>query len=305
MTLQFPKEHKKVFPKNKYIKYPLKIKMMWCFESELHKLWEKMINRPDLIKMYGKDLKSDDADYIIVVNDSQEYEPTQKNLSKTIFIKMEPSWYNSFWEKIDPIRLKAKWDHRDIDNYNLVEWHLPYTSEELKALNCTKTKGDTISSILSNKNFYPLQNIRINFALKAQHCMDWDAYGMSRNLPWKKFMGELPFHDKRNALVPYKYSFACENNIIPGYITEKLYDCIMCETLCFYSGPHNVNELINPQAYICIDVTNYEQTIFIIQEAIKSQQWEKRRNCIRQAKFYILDNLALFPRLCRLLKIYG
>jgi hypothetical protein len=304
MTLQLP-EYKKKNPKNKCNKYPLKIKMMWCFEPELYQLWEKMIDRPDLIKMYGKDLKLDDADYIIVVNDAPDYEPTQSTLLKTIFIKMEPSWYNSFWEKIDPSRLKAKWDHRDISNYNLIEWHLPYTSKELKVLNCTKTKGDTISSILSTKNFYPLQTARLNFALKAQHYLDWDAYGMSRNLPWINFMGELPYHDKTNALVSYKYSFACENNIIPGYITEKLYDCIMCETLCFYSGPRNVNELINPEAYICVDVTNFNQTLFIIQEAINSQQWEKRREYIKQAKFYILNNLALFPRLCKLLQIYS
>lgn len=275
--------------------------MMWPFQIPLEKLWTKFNEKPDMVQFCGDELDMKDADYIIVVNDSNAFEATDENLSKTIFMKMEPEWYSSFWACIEPKKLLAKWDHKGLENYNMVEWHLPQSSAELENMVFEKTKNNIVSSILSTKDHYAFQRIRLDFALYAQNFVEWDAYGTSGNLPWKSFKGVLPYHNKLAALAPYKYSFACENNTIPGYVTEKLYDCILSETLCFYSGAPNVSQLIDSRAYIQIELDDFDSTLFTIKTAIQTQQWENRIEYIRKAKRHILDTMTLFARLNKLL----
>ena len=40
--------------------------------------------------------------------------------------------------------------------------------------------------------------------------------------------------------MPYKYYFMAENNFEPGFITEKLWEPIICECLVFNQGAPDV-----------------------------------------------------------------
>lgn len=302
----------------------LKMMCNWCTGKELCDLWNKFINNTYqyetdnyILKIVGEEMEMKDVDYILVVNSTSNYIVNNENLKKTIFMKMEPDFMDEFWENIDKKLLKAKLVHGKkiddvnhsinepikFDNWNNLEWHLNKTKQELleSDYSLEKNKGNTISSILSGKYFSEGHISRINFALYAQHFFSWDAYGYgSDKFHWLNYLGSLQYKD--DALIPYKYSFACENNYINGYITEKLIDCILAETLCFYCGAPNVSQLIDSKAYIKLDLrNNWSESLLIIKKAINNNEWEKRLPYIKLEKKRIVNELNMFPRITKII----
>jgi len=51
----------------------------------------------------------------------------------------------------------------------------------------------------------------------------------------------------------HKFSIAFENNYFPGYTTEKLSDPLVARSVPIYSGNPDVDNLFNPEAFICVD----------------------------------------------------
>lgn len=311
-----------------------KIKMMcnWMTGSGLCDYWNKFTDGDYIytknnksIKIFGENLNSEEADYIIVVNDSGDFVVNNENLSKTIFMKMEPIFCSDFWKNIDPTLLKAKIVHgcdytSSVDKFNNViqcnpfEWFISKTKNELMLSDYSseKVKGNTISSVLSGKQNDEGQRIRINFALHAQQFFDWNNYGNynSELLPWNNFMGSIK--NKEDALIPYKYSFNVENNFIVGYVGEKLLDCILCETLCFYYGCPNVSDFIDSRAFVQLDLgresdSDFERerkwkiAIEIIKRAIYENWWEKRLHFIKIEKKKILEETNMFSKIINIL----
>jgi hypothetical protein len=303
----------------------VKIKMMcnWMSGKELCEYWNKLTDGNHTysknnkeIKIFGEELSCDDADYIIVINNSNDYTYSEKNLSKTIFAKMEPIFISNFWKNIDSCFLKAKIVHgsddspaKNVINRNLLEWLISIPKNELEksdyAERKLKIKENRISSIISGKNQDEGQKIRINFALFAQNYMEWDNFGRNSHLiPWKNYFG--PIEQKEKALIPYKYSFNCENMFINGFVTEKLIDCILCETLCFYYGCPNVKDFINEKAFVFLDLGHEDdypeerhkkwvKAVEKINNAIENNLWEKRLPYIKAEKKKILLETSMFP----------
>lgn len=311
----------------------IKIKMTcnWMSGRDLCNYWNKFTdgdytcskNNTDF-KMFGEELSMDDADYIVVVNNCSEYISDQ-NLSKTIFMKMEPVFYTDFWENINSGLLKAKIVHGN-DNpgdvsTNLVkcnpfEWLISKTKTELITSNYSENKiqGNRISSVISGKQNDEGHKIRLGFALYAQKFLDWDNYGNcgSEQFPWNNFLGSI--QNKEDALIPYKYSFNCENNFLKGYVGEKLLDCILCETLCFYCGCPNIADFIDPRAFVNLDLgrldssdmekkKKWDAAIQIIKNAIHSNLWEERLLYIKAEKRKILENTNLFSNIINIINI--
>jgi len=309
----------------------IKIKMMcnWMSGKELCEYWNKLTDgnytyskNNKEIKIFGEDLSCDDADYIIVINNSNDYVYSEKNLYKTIFAKMEPIFVSDFWKHIDGRFLKAKIVHgsddpptKNVINRNLLEWLISIPRKELEKSDYSqrksKIKENRISSVISGKNQDEGQKIRINFALFAQNYMEWDNFGHnSHSIPWKNYLGSI--EQKEKALIPYKYSFNCENNFINGFVTEKLIDCILCETLCFYYGCPNVTDFINENAFVLLDLgrendsCEERQKLWIkavekINDAIKNNLWEKRLSNIKAEKKRILLETSMFPTIFNLI----
>ena len=297
-----------------------KIKLIchWTTGNDLCQTWNKLTDGNYTftrdgasITIVGDEVSTDNVDYIIVVNsawlNNQYWYPSFNELDKIIFMKMEPGYMDPFWRDVDHRLLKAKIIHgSDHDNVNInnLEWHLNKTRTELLTSDYSKdkTKKETISSIISGKAFTTGHKIRTAFALYAQFFLDWDAYGNygASNYKWNCYLGSPQYKD--DALIPYKYSFACENSFINGYVTEKLIDGILSETLVFYCGAPNVSEFIDPNAYIEIDLSNnWDQSVKIMKEAIVNNEWEKRLPAIKKAKYDILMEKSMFPRLWKLI----
>jgi hypothetical protein len=92
-----------------------------------------------------------------------------------------------------------------------------------------------------------------------------------------------------------------ENNYEKDFITEKLWEPILCEALVFYYGCPNVSEYIDPAAFVQLDITNFEKSYEIIKRAIEEDWWSQRIDIIRREKNRILNELGFFPRISKII----
>ena len=109
---------------------------------------------------------------------------------------------------------------------------------------------------------------------------------------------------KDDSLLPYKYSFNCENHSIKNYCTEKLIDGILSETLTFYSGCYNVKDYIDEKAFVYLELSNFEKDYQTIKTAIEEDWWSQRLPFIKEAKKKILNDLQFFPRLHKIINSF-
>jgi len=107
--------------------------------------------------------------------------------------------------------------------------------------------------------------------------------------------GIKDFDDKWDTLETYKYSITIENDFAEDYVTEKFFDCLYSNTLPFYYGCPNLEKYVDPKTFIRIDIDNVENSISIIKEAIKNNEYQKRKYLIQQEKIKSLNRDQFFP----------
>ncbi|KAF0208854.1 MAG: glycosyltransferase family 10 [Actinomycetota bacterium] len=90
----------------------------------------------------------------------------------------------------------------------------------------------------------------------------FDLYGRGWELPTsgvdaaaqsaidRSYRGEIPPHDKVDVLGDYRFSLCFENTAFPGYITEKIFDCLVGGTIPVYLGAPDIADYVPPEAYI-------------------------------------------------------
>jgi hypothetical protein len=62
--------------------------------------------------------------------------------------------------------------------------------------------------------------------------------------------GYAPFERKSDGLAPYRYSVIIENVREPYYFTEKLVDCLLCETVPVYWGAQDIGQVFDPRGML-------------------------------------------------------
>ncbi|SFU30252.1 Glycosyltransferase family 10 (fucosyltransferase) C-term [Pustulibacterium marinum] len=156
--------------------------------------------------------------------------------------------------------------------------------DDLKSTKPEKTK--LISVISSNKAFTKGHQERIDFVqkLKAHFGDKLDLFGHGFN----------SFDDKWDVMAPYKYHIVLENSSYPDYWTEKLADCYLGNTFPIYYGCTNVDKYFNKEAYVNIDIKNFDAAVKTIEEVIENDYYGKREALIDEAKNLVLDKYNLF-----------
>jgi hypothetical protein len=276
----------------------------WCSSKELCDLWNKMSKGNytwDNIQI----VYEEPYDYYCVINKTYD----NIDLLKTILFRMEPHMdqqpnvWGKEWTNLKSENFKFCGIHKL--HLNNVEWHLSKTYTELMTENIIKNEEicNILSTVISDKYSESGHMKRVDF-IKFLETKDIkiDVYGGNR-FNWKNYKGSLPYHKKDDALIPYKYTFNCENNEIYNYCTEKLYDGILTECLVFYSGCPNVKDILDEKAYVYLHLSNFEKDYEIIKRAIEENWWEQRLPYIKEAKNKILNELQFFPRLKQIIKI--
>jgi hypothetical protein len=244
------------------------------------------------------------ADFYVIINQPLPAKPNEYyDEKKTIYLTMEPS-FSKLCKNFKEVVKKNKniYYHK----INGLEWWISKTYDELLIYKIKKNK--ILSSIISDNYKSEYHKKRVNFLPYLDKLDYIDLYGKLRNKEsdaykiiksLKNYKGSLNIKD--NGLLPYKYTFACENACEKNYFSEKIIDCILSECLCFYCGCPNLPQFINPAAYIIIDLNDPEFAVKTINDSIKQNEWEKRLNIIKEEKLKILNKLQLIPTIINII----
>jgi hypothetical protein len=90
---------------------------------------------------------------------------------------------------------------------------------------------------------------------------------------WRGRVGE-----KYDALSQFRFGFCYENaRDIPGYVTEKLFDCVLAGTIPIYWGPPNSASLLDPATYV--DRSEFVSTAEVVEyvESLDDATLDKMR----------------------------
>jgi hypothetical protein len=163
-----------------------------------------------------------------------------------------------------------------------------------RALECSGDKDDKISVVTSTKAHTPYHKSRMAFVdtIIEKIPEHLRVYGVGRK----------HVADKKDAILPSKYHLALENGGGPFAWTEKLADPLLCWSLPFYHGADNIEVDLPAECVVPIDISQPDQAIEIMLNAIHSGLWAKRLDAIAEARQRIFTehNLpAMFASLAK------
>jgi GR25 family glycosyltransferase involved in LPS biosynthesis len=168
-------------------------------------------------------------------------------------------------------------------------WSVRRSFEQLSSVSL-RDKPRRLSWITSNANSLPGHRSRLEFLARLRQNLQFDLYGRGFNR----------VYDKWDVLAPYRYSIAFENVRAPGYFTEKLMDCYVCETMPIYIGDPTIANFF-PAASLQVIDPEAPDAIEQIRAIIESDAWSRNRDAILEAKRRVLHEYNVFAMLSRLI----
>lgn len=276
----------------------IRIKMMcnWTNSKSLCNEWKVMCEKNYQWKNIEITWEDTNIDYYVIINFPQKddfYIP-----EKTIIFQMEP---------LCAVRNWREWANPNPNKFLYVATHKQHLNNvqvqfKKKPENIHLEKYNKAMIILSKKAFDPGHIYRINL-LKHQKNKLIDIYGRQNYHNLNNYIGTLPDDNKEDMLVKYKYYFQAENNSEYNYATEKIWEPILCECLCFYWGCPNLEDYIDKKSFVRLNLDDVEGSLKIIETAIKEDWWSQRIDIIRETKKKILNELAFFPTIKKIIKL--
>lgn len=228
---------------------------------------------------------------------------SQFDPARTVVTASEPQmWteahrgYWGEWAAPSPTGFLAVRDHRR--HPNAPNWWVGRSYTQLHD-QPPPEKTRTLAACVSDKYFAPGHIKRIDFLrFLDRQDIDLDIYGSQEN-GFGRYISRTPDNDKSRALLPYRYYVDGENHSSPNLLTEKLIDCVLAETLCFYRGAPNADSFIDPRAFIPLEFDDFDADLELIRAAIANNEWAKRLPVIQAEKRRVLAHLHALPALAR------
>lgn len=281
----------------------------WIKSEELQKLWIRYCkegNSWDNLRLV--DENHPDIDYYVIINRANFSRDVSIPSDKCIVFHMEPNmiftpWYIEFLSYFSSMDLLYNGKH--FYHKNNIDWHLSLSYSELDNLKVEKTKGNALSMVMSSRldNIGHIMRIRLAYEIDRCNNIKTDIYGKCQSMNFINYKGELPYYCRDSALIPYKYHFMAENTSIDNYFSEKIIDCILAETLCFYWGCPTLERFIDNRCFIRLPLHDTEKSLAIIKESIANDEWSKRIDVIRRERMKILNLYSLMPRVKNILRL--
>ena len=283
----------------------------WIESEKLIELWKRYCKdgyKWDNIILVNE--KDTNIDYYVVINRPNFINKNTKiDSNKILFFHMEPNmiftpWYKEFLNYFESKDLLFNGKH--LYHRNNVDWHLSKDySYFINNNHFDKIYNNKLSMVLSSRRENTGHEMRLTLAHRLDEDKDIEVniYGKCDKENFKNYKYELEYYSRDEAIIPYKYHFMAENNSINNYMTEKIIDCILGETLCFYYGCPNLETFIDQECYIKLPLYDTEKSLKIIKESILNNEWEKRIDKIRTEKYKLLNIYSLLPRVKSILKL--
>jgi hypothetical protein len=169
-----------------------------------------------------------------------------------------------FCENIEPDMTICEWafgvpreDEVKHPGYKRIQWHGQDPRQLIKqpgydAEKISASKAKFCNFLYSNKVAYREAFFR---QLSKYKRVDAPARSMNNMSSIDNLYSGDKWEIKRQFLSGYKFTIAFENDIYPGYQTEKLYDAMVSDSIPIYCGDPNIGEVFNTKAFI--NVTDY------------------------------------------------
>ena len=291
----------------------IRVKMLcnWCSSKELCDDWNRMSKGDYKWNKIEITWEDNNIDFWVIINKPQ---PNDFFIpDRTIIFHMEPwcgdesqKWGVKTWgEWSEPDEYKFLQVRSHKNYYNNGFWQLKMTYTQLSSCVIEKTKSNRISTICSSKYFDPGHIKRIDFLKYIESKNDPDVvidiYNHDNKHNFKNYMGKHPDGEKDIGIVPYKYYFMAENNIEHNFITEKIWEPLLTESLCFYWGCPNIRDYIDERAFVQLDLNDFEKSFQTIRQAIMEDWWSQRIDIIKRERQKVLNYYNFFPTLERVL----
>jgi len=287
-----------------------RVKMLcnWCSSCDICLEFLTMYKDGDFNEWNDIEItwENTNIDYYVIINmppKDEYYDP-----EKTIIFQMEPWVYDNTknwgvktwgeWANPDPSKCMKVFRHTE--SLNNVQWQVSPPSpvicpgdEKINKIMCT----------LSHKIHDEGHEKRVGFLKKIDligqdFIYNIHVYGRENYHGLKSYVGVT---DNKRELSKYKYCFSCENNSEKNYATEKIWEPILFECLCFYWGCPNLEEYIDSRAFVRLPLDDFDKCVSIITKAIEEDWWAQRIDVIKKEKRKILNELGFFPRLNKII----
>ena len=213
---------------------------------------------------------------------------------------MEPWVYddNKKWG----VKTWGEWSQPDENKFLYVGTHKKALNNVQWGVNLPlifpEKRQDRIISMISKKDWDTGHIKRIEISKKSKYI---DVFGRENYHNLTNYIGKLKGDKKEFEYINYRYCLTIENNSEHNYATEKIWDGILCECLCFYWGCPNLEDYIDPEAFVRLDLNNIEESLKIMQQAVEEDWWSQRIGKIREMKKKIIEELGFFPTLKKII----
>ncbi len=295
--------------------YPCYLLKEFCLKSNI------LLNTYDYLNK--ETYKNFELLFFDIPRDINEYIKMYPGINKYLVIWECPSIRRDNWDVKNHKYFKKifTWNDKLIDNKKYFK--INFSSKIPTDLNFDLNKKDKLCTmIVANKfKFHPLElyTERVNAIrwFEQNHPEDFDLYGIGWDRYYfKGMLSRLNRFDvltkllkpkypsykgsvesKREVLQKYKFAICYENaRDIPGYITEKIFDCFFAGCVPVYWGAPNVTEHIPEDTFI--DKRNFN-TYEKLYKYLKNMPDEEYMNYIEAIKNFIKsDKIYLFSAEC-------
>ena len=102
-----------------------------------------------------------------------------------------------------------------------------------------------------------------------------------------------PLKEKKDGILPYKYSIAIENNAQDDYISEKIMDCYLGYSIPIYFGAGNVEEYFPKDSFIKIDIYHLQDSITLLENILDSNFYEEHFDALLEARRRVLCDYSM------------
>lgn len=180
-----------------------------------------------------------------------------------------------------------------VPSHGFLGWSIDKSLNDLAAIP-QPVKSRQLSCVLSSAHIYPGHRRRLTLIhklIKSGAIFDLMGRGF-RNID-----------DKWEALEPYRFSIALENESVPHYFTEKITDCFLAWTVPVYWGCTNLEDYFPRESFIRIDVDHPRETAAIL-KSLDESEYQRRLPALEEARHLVLDKYQPLAKIDELLQGY-
>jgi Glycosyltransferase family 10 (fucosyltransferase) C-term len=155
-------------------------------------------------------------------------------------------------------------------------------------------KKNALSLVISKKQQTPFHRARLKLAEALMRALP-DQVEVFGN-------GFRPIGNKAEALDPFRYHLALENNEDDHFWTEKMADPLLGFCLPIYAGTRKIGDYFPQNSFIPIDVRDTEACLARIKALLAEDPWEKHLPHILAARRLLLETYAPFTVIARAIR---